>query len=274
MVLNLITVKNLSKHYTKKTNLKGGSKSILKAVDDVSFNIKKGQTLGLVGESGCGKTTISRLILNLIKPTSGTVYFREKEIQIYEKENKSEFRKKMQIIFQDSYSALNPRIKIGNMLKEILKYHNICSGKEINERIYELLNLVGLRKSDESKYPHEFSGGQRQRICIARALSLNSEFIICDEPVSSLDVSIQAQIINLLIDLQEKLNLTYLFITHDLSVVRYISDELMVMYMGKIVEQGATEEIFRNPNHSYTKLLLNSIMNSEIRKKINKAVRE
>jgi ABC-type oligopeptide transport system ATPase subunit len=256
MVDNLITVENLSKHYFKKS----ASQKTLKAVDCVNFEIAKGKTLGLVGESGCGKTTISRLILNLIKPTSGTIYFRDKEIQAYEKENKSEFRQKMQIIFQDSYSALNPRIKIGNMLKEILKYHKICNPDDIKDRISELLDFVGLRKNDSEKYPHEFSGGQRQRICIARALSLNPEFIICDEPVSALDVSIQAQIINLLIDLQKKFNLTYLFITHDLSVVRYISDELIVMYKGKIVERGPTEVIFKNPRHQYTKQLLASAM--------------
>ena len=230
----------------------------LKAVDDVSFTINRGETLGLVGESGCGKTTVGRTILHLYKPTAGEIRFDGKLIKT--KSDVNQFRTKASMVFQDPYSSLNPRMTVSDIVGEPLDVHHMYSSKkERDERILELLSLVGLNSEHASRYAHEFSGGQRQRIGIARALAMKPEFIVCDEPVSALDVSIQAQIINLLLDLKEQQNLTYMFITHDLSVVKYISDRVGVMYLGNMVELAEADEIFHHPIHPYTEALLNAI---------------
>ena len=230
----------------------------LKAVDDVSFSIKRGETLGLVGESGCGKTTVGRTILHLYKPTAGKVYFDGKEIKT--KEDILAFRKKAAMVFQDPYSSLNPRMTVSDIVGEPLDVHHMYSSKkEREERILELLGYVGLNSEHASRYAHEFSGGQRQRIGIARALAVKPEFIVCDEPVSALDVSIQAQVINMFDDLQDRLNLTYLFIAHDLLVVRHISDRIAVMYLGKMVELASADEIYNHPLHPYSQSLLSAV---------------
>ena len=229
----------------------------VKAVDGVSFSIKLGETLGLVGESGCGKTTTGMLILRLIEITDGKVLYNGENISDL-KDDKG-FRKIFQVIFQNPYSSLNPRIKIGSMLAEILRFHKVVSGRELKDKVKKILLDVGISPSDVDKYPYEFSGGQRQRIAIARAISLNPEFIVADEPVSALDVSVQAQIINLLKDLKELLNLTFLFISHNLSVIRQVSDNVAVMYLGKIVEIASCDELFKHPAHPYTKALLSAV---------------
>lgn len=230
----------------------------LKAVDDVSFTIKKGETLGLVGESGCGKTTVGRTILNLYKPTAGEIYYNGKPIKT--KQDIHEFRKKATMVFQDPYSSLNPRMTVSDIVGEPLDVHHLYSSKsEREEKILNLLSLVGLNSEHASRYAHEFSGGQRQRIGIARALAVNPEFIVCDEPVSALDVSIQAQVINMFDDLQDTLGLTYLFIAHDLLVVRHISDRIAVMYLGKMVELADAEEIYNHPLHPYSQSLLSAV---------------
>ncbi len=230
----------------------------LKAVDDVSFSIRKGETLGLVGESGCGKTTVGRTILHLYKPTAGKVIYDGTEID--SKESLKEFRKKATMVFQDPYSSLNPRMTVSDIVAEPLDVHGLCrSKKERADRVMELLGYVGLNSEHASRYAHEFSGGQRQRIGIARALAVNPEFIVCDEPVSALDVSIQAQVINMFDDLQDRLGLTYLFIAHDLLVVRHISDRIAVMYLGKMVELADADEIYTHPLHPYSKSLLSAV---------------
>jgi len=235
-------------------------KNIIKAVDGVSLSLSPGQTIGLVGESGSGKTTLARTIVGLYSPTAGDILFEGKSVLNFSPIERKIFHQKVQIIFQDPFSSLNPRMKIISILSEGLKIHHLASTKnQIYKKCAELLNLVGLSEEHLERYPHEFSGGQRQRLAIARALSVQPEYIICDEPVSSLDVSIQAQIINLLLDLQEKLNLGYLFISHDLSVVKYISHKIAVMFQGKIVEFSESEKLFEKPEHPYTKLLLSSI---------------
>ena len=237
----------------------------VKAVDDISFYIRKGETMGLVGESGCGKTTTGRSILRLYTPTAGTVNFWDNQTNGYvdltkmQGEPLRKMRRQMQIIFQDPYGSLNPRMSCGNIIGEPLKIHGLASGSEYQDRVEELLNVVGLHPYFASRYPHEFSGGQRQRIGIARALAASPSFIVCDEAVSALDVSIQAQIVNLLEELQEKFALTYLFIAHDLSVVRHISDRVAVMYLGKIVEIANRMELYENPLHPYTKALLSAV---------------
>ena len=252
----LVEVKNLKEYFD--INMGFFRSKPLKAVDDVSFTINKGETLGLVGESGCGKTTVGRTILHLYKPTAGEVIFDGKPIK--SKQDIQEFRKKATMVFQDPYSSLNPRMTVSDIVGEPLDVHKLYSSKqERQERILELMGYVGLNSEHASRYAHEFSGGQRQRIGIARALAVNPEFIVCDEPVSALDVSIQAQVINMFDDLQEKLGLTYLFIAHDLLVVRHISDRIAVMYLGKMVELAEANEIYNHPLHPYSQSLLSAV---------------
>lgn len=249
----LIEVRNLKKYFNV------GSNAILKAVDDVSFTIRKGETLGLVGESGCGKTTCGRTVLGLYDATSGEVNYEGVNIQKLKGKGKKEFTKKAQIIFQDPYASLNPRMTVGDIIAEGIDIHGLYKGDERTKKIYEMLNRVGLNREHASRFPHEFSGGQRQRIGIARALAIEPEFIVCDEPISALDVSIQAQIVNLLIKLQKEMGLTYLFIAHDLSMVKHISDRVGVMYLGTMVEFAGSDELYANPLHPYTKALMSSI---------------
>ncbi len=255
----LVRIDNLTKHFPVKAGLLGREVAKVHAVDDVSFLIPKGKTVSIVGESGCGKTTTARTMLKLIEPTNGSVFFDDENIFTMPANELRELRQKMQIIFQDPYESLNPRMTIEDIIAEGMIIHNDFKKEKISEKVNELLVKVGLSPTYKKKYPHEFSGGQRQRVGIARALSTNPEFIVCDEAVSALDVSIQAQIINLLIDLQKEMELTYLFIAHDLSVVRHISDRVIVMYLGEIVEEADCEELFNNPLHPYTKALLASI---------------
>ena len=231
----------------------------VKAVDGLNFDIFPGETLGLVGESGCGKSTTGRAILQLYKPTGGTVQFEGKDIVAMKGEELRKMRRQMQMIFQDPYASLNPRMTVGSIVSEPMEVHNIGTEAERLERVKELLQVVGLNPYFINRYPHEFSGGQRQRIGVARALAVNPQFIVCDEPISALDVSIQAQVINLLEDLQQQFNLTYLFIAHDLSVVRHISDRIAVMYLGKIMELADRDELYRNPMHPYTQALLSAV---------------
>ena len=253
---NLVEIKHLKEYFN--VNVGFFKTKPLKAVDDVSFTIKKGETLGLVGESGCGKTTVGRTILNLYKPTDGEIWYDGKLIKT--KEDIKEFRKKATMVFQDPYSSLNPRMTVSDIIGEPLDIHGLYKTKEERRaRILELMSYVGLNSEHASRYAHEFSGGQRQRIGIARSLAVNPEFIVCDEPVSALDVSIQAQVINMFDELQDKLGLTYLFIAHDLLVVRHISDRIAVMYLGKMVELADAEEIYNNPLHPYSKSLLSAV---------------
>ncbi|MGC8837442.1 MAG: ABC transporter ATP-binding protein [Anaerolineae bacterium] len=231
----------------------------VKAVDDISFFVRRGETLGLVGESGCGKSTTGRAILQLYRPTSGEVYFDGQDLCKMKGEELRRMRRRMQMIFQDPYASLNPRMTVGNIIGEPLEVHGIARGREKRERVQELLRVVGLNPYFVNRYPHEFSGGQRQRIGVARALAVNPDFIVCDEPISALDVSIRAQIINLLEELQEQFGLTYLFIAHDLSVVRHISNRVAVMYLGKIMELTSREELYDNPLHPYTQALLSAV---------------
>ena len=231
----------------------------IKAVDDVSFEIYRGETLGLVGESGCGKTTAGRTIIQLYRPTAGEVYYDGQDMAQMRGSDLRHMRRRVQIIFQDPYASLNPRLTVGAIIGEPLEIHRVARGKEMRDRVEELLQLVGLNPYFVNRYPHEFSGGQRQRIGIARALALEPEFIVCDEPISALDVSIQAQIVNLLEELQEKLGLTYLFIAHDLSMVRHISDRVAVMYLGKVVELSDRHTVYTNPLHPYTQALLSAV---------------
>lgn len=231
----------------------------LKAVDDVSFQIHKGETFGLVGESGCGKSTLGRVLVRIYEPTSGRVTYKDQSIVGLKRKEAKDYAYHVQMIFQDPYASLNPRMTIGDIIKEGMRIHHMGTEREIDDRMFELLNLVGLNREHAQRFPYEFSGGQRQRAGIARALAVNPEFIICDEPISALDVSIQAQIINLLKRLQKELDLTYLFISHDLSVVRYISDRVGVMYLGSLVEVASAKELYLNPLHPYTQALLSSI---------------
>lgn len=249
----LIEVKNLKKYFEV------GKNATLKAVDDVSFDIYKGETLGLVGESGCGKTTCGRTVMGLYSATGGEILFDGDDISKYDKKQKKEFTRRAQIIFQDPYASLNPRMTVGDIIGEGIDIHNLHKGAERQARIYELLQLVGLNKEHASRFPHEFSGGQRQRIGIARALAIEPDFIVCDEPISALDVSIQAQVVNLLIKLQNELGLTYLFIAHDLSMVKHISDRVGVMYLGTMVELASSKDLYDKPLHPYTQALLSAI---------------
>lgn len=254
----LVEVKNLKEYFNITT---GFLKSVqLKAVDDVSFSIKKGETLGMVGESGCGKTTVGRTLLHLYEPTDGEVWFDGKKINSKDSAGMAAFRRRAQMVFQDPYSSLNPRMTVGDIVAEPIDVHNLCASKKDRyDRINELLSTVGLSSEQSTRYAHEFSGGQRQRIGIARALASDPDFIVCDEPVSALDVSIQAQVINMLEELQQKMGLTYLFIAHDLSVVKHISDRIAVMYLGKIVELASSYELHRHPLHPYTISLLSAV---------------
>jgi oligopeptide transport system ATP-binding protein len=257
----LLEVKNLKMHFPVTSGIVfQRAVAHIKAVDDVSFQVNQGETLGLVGESGCGKTTTGRCILQLYKPTAGQIFFQGQELTKLTTRQMRVMRRQMQVVFQDPFSSLNPRMTAGNIIGEPLIVHGLVKSKaEYKERVGELLQNVGLNPYMADRFPHEFSGGQRQRIGVARALSVDPKFIVCDEPVSALDVSIQAQVINLLEDLQEQFNLTYLFIAHDLSVVRHISDRVAVMYLGRIVEIADRNDIYRNPLHPYTKALLSAV---------------
>jgi oligopeptide transport system ATP-binding protein len=256
---NLVEVKNLKKYFPLGGGMLGAGGDVVRAVDDVSFTIRRGETFGLVGESGCGKSTTGRCILRLIEPTSGEVRFDGQDMLSLGGDELRRLRRDVQIIFQDPYSSLNPRMRVGEIIQEPLVIHRAGNRRERQDRAAQLLKLVGLEAEHAKRYPHEFSGGQRQRIGIARALALNPRFIVCDEPVSALDVSVQAQVVNLLQDLQEQLGLTYLFISHGLSVVEHISSRVGIMYKGKLVEVASSEEIFHNPLHPYTRALLSAI---------------
>ena len=252
MSVPLLEVKNLRKYF--KT-----PRGLLHAVDDVSFTLEKGRTLGVVGESGCGKTTLGRTILHLIEPTSGEIYFEGKDISKPSSKEMKSLRTKMQIIFQDPFSSLNPRMSVSETIMEPFILHTKMSHNQMYDEVLKLMDVVGLARRFAGSFPHELDGGRRQRIGIARALAMNPEFIVCDEPVSALDVSIQAQILNLLRELQEDRGLSYMFVTHDLSVVKYISDDIMVMYLGEMVEKAPSDELFAHPLHPYTKALLSAI---------------
>ena len=256
----LLRVENLVKHFPIKQGIIVQRQiGAVHAVDDLSFDIYRGETLGLVGESGCGKSTTGRTILQLYRPTSGEVHFDGVDLVNLKNEGLRKMRRKMQMIFQDPYASLNPRMSVGEIIGEPLVVHKVANQKEINERVDNLLELVGLNPAFSDRYPHEFSGGQRQRIGVARALALQPSFIVCDEPISALDVSIQAQVVNLLEDLQEQFNLTYLFIAHDLSMVRHISDRVAVMYLGVVVELASRDELYSKPLHPYTQALLSAV---------------
>ncbi len=256
----LLQVENLTKYFYKPQGLFGQKKQIVKSVDHVTFDIMRNETLGLVGESGCGKTTVGRTITRLYEPTDGRIIFDGQDISHLTKKELLPYRKKMQMIFQDPYASLNARMTVMDIIREALDLHSDLKTKEEkSKRVYELLDRVGLMREHANRYPHEFSGGQRQRIGIARALAVDPEFIVCDEPISALDVSIQAQVVNMLEDLQREFGLTYLFIAHDLSMVRHISDRIGVMYLGKLVEIGPSEEIYSHHLHPYTEALLSSV---------------
>jgi oligopeptide/dipeptide ABC transporter ATP-binding protein len=255
----ILKVENLKKYFPIKMGIIRRTVGNVYAVDDISFSIKKGETLGLVGESGCGKSTTARVILRLLDATAGKVFFDNDDVLKTEKRRLRELRRDMQIVFQDPYASLNPRMTVGMIVEEPLIIHKIGNSASRKSRVKDLLKIVGLNPEHTNRYPHEFSGGQRQRIGVARALALNPRFIVCDEPISALDVSIQAQILNLLDDLQCEFNLTYLFIAHDLSVVRHISDKVAVMYLGKIVEIADSKDIYESPFHPYTVALLSSV---------------
>ena len=256
---NVLEVHNLIKYFPIKTGLFSRVTGYVRAVDGVSFNIKKGTTMGLVGESGCGKTTVGKTILRLTDKTAGQVYFNGIEIHDIPKSEMRKLRPKIQMIFQDPYSSLSPRLPIAEIIGEAVREHNIVPASEMDDYLDKVMKQCGLQPYHKDRYPHEFSGGQRQRICIARSIALKPDFIICDEPVSALDVSIQAQIINLMMDLQKELGLTYLFISHDLSVVQHISDTIGVMYLGNMVEYASKKQIFANPLHPYTEALFSAI---------------
>lgn len=252
----MLEVKKLTKHFSSGSGLFQSNAAVVKAVENVSFKINKGETLGLVGESGCGKTTTGRTIIRLYEPTSGNILFNGQDIT---KANMKPIRKRMQMIFQDPYASLNPRMTVSDIVGEPLDIHGLAKGDERRDRIMKLLEMVGLSSEQANRYPHEFSGGQRQRIGIARALAVQPELIICDEPISALDVSIQAQIVNMLEDLQKELGLTYLFIAHDLSMVKHISNNVGVMYLGKLIELADRDELYEKPQHPYTKALLSAV---------------
>jgi oligopeptide/dipeptide ABC transporter ATP-binding protein len=269
---SLLRVENLKKWFPVGGGIFTPPKHYVKAVDDVSFQVQMGETFGIVGESGCGKSTLGRTILHLLEPTDGKIFFQDRDVARVKHKDLQKLRRDLQIIFQDPYASLNPRMNVGKIVQEPLLVHGIGSPKEREEKVEYMLETVGLNKESIKKYPHEFSGGQRQRIGIARALVLNPKLIVCDEPVSALDVSIQSQILNLLNDLQGKFKLTYIFISHDLSVVNYISDRIAVMYLGKIVELAQKNDLFDTPLHPYTKALLSAIPHAEIDKERKRIV--
>ncbi len=260
----LVRVENLKKYFPISHGFFGKKKSFVRAVDDISFDIKKCETVGLVGESGCGKSTVGRAILRLIEPTDGKVFFNSEDILQFDRERLRAIRKEMAIIFQDPYSSINPRMQLLDIVAEPLRTHTSLKNSAMRDQVLELLVQVGLGEAHLNRYPHEFSGGQRQRISIARALALNPSFLILDEPTSALDVSVQAQVLNLLSDLQQELNLTYFFISHNLAVVEHISHRVIIMYLGKIVELGDTQSFFLNPLHPYSEALLSAIPNPDI----------
>ena len=268
----LLEIRHLRKCFPIEKTITGKVTRELVAVDDVSFKLMPGETLGIVGESGCGKTTMGRTLLKLHEPSGGQIFFKGKDISQYSKAEMRPIRTQMQIIFQDPYSSLPPRATVGDILSEPVKVHKIVPEDQVKDYVLDLMDKCGLRDYYYERYPHEFSGGQRQRICIARALSVNPELVVCDEPVSALDVSIQAQIINLLKQLQKDMGLTYLFISHDLSVVKFISDKILVMYLGAMVEFGEKKDIFTNPLHPYTKALFSAIPNPNPDVKMNRIV--
>ena len=270
----LVQVNSLRTFYPIKAGVFSRIAGYVRAVDGVSFNIKKGQTMGLVGESGCGKTTVGRTLLRLTPHTDGEVYFNGESVFDKNREELNKIRPQMQIIFQDPYSSLSPRLPVGEIIGEAVREHKLVPEDKYDDYITSIMNSCGLQVYHKDRYPHEFSGGQRQRICIARALALNPKFVVCDEPVSALDVSIQAQIINLLMDLQEKYGLTYLFISHDLSVVEHISDTIGVMYLGSLVETGSKKDIFKDPLHPYTKALFSAIPVPDPDYKMNRIILE
>lgn len=270
----ILEVQHLKEYFPLNPDVFGRPSSYLRAVDDVSFGVKKGQTIGVVGESGCGKTTLGRTILRLYPITGGRVFFEGKDLAKIKKKDLLKMRVDMQLIFQDPYSSLPPRMTVGAIISEAVKVHQIVPKDKVKEHVHKIMSLCGLQPQYYDRYPHEFSGGQRQRICIARALAVNPKLVICDEPVSALDVSIQAQIINLLKDLQNKMGLTYVFISHDLSVVKYITDRILVMYLGNMMELGNTQEIFKNPLHPYTKALFSAVPVPNPDAKMNRIILE
>ena len=272
--MSLLEVRNLKKHFPVGDGLFSRNKGAVKAVDGVNLAVNEGETLGLVGESGCGKSTLGRAILRLIEPSGGEVIFQGKNLLAMSQRELRDMRREMQIIFQDPYASLNPRMRVGDIVGEGLEIHKLAKGKAKRDRVMELLHQVGLREDHFGRYPHEFSGGQRQRIGIARALAVNPKFIVCDEPVSSLDVSIQAQIINLLQELQERLRLTYLFISHDLRVVEHISHRVAIMYLGKVVEIANSETIYRDAKHPYTRALLSAVPMPDTTRKKERVILE
>jgi oligopeptide transport system ATP-binding protein len=272
--MSLLEIRNLKKHFPVGEGLFSRGKGAVKAVDGVNLSIEEGETLGLVGESGCGKSTLGRTILRLIEPTAGEINFLGKNLLSMSQRELRDARREMQIIFQDPYASLNPRMRVGDIVGEGLEIHKLAKGRAKRERVMELLHQVGLREDHFDRYPHEFSGGQRQRIGIARALAVSPKFIVCDEPVSSLDVSIQAQIINLLQELQEKMHLTYLFISHDLRVVEHISHRVAIMYLGKVVEIAKSDTIYRDAKHPYTRALLSAVPIPDMNKKKERVVLE
>jgi oligopeptide transport system ATP-binding protein len=272
--MSLLEIRELKKHFPVGDGLFSRNKGAVKAVDGVNLDVNEGETVGLVGESGCGKSTLGRAILRLIEPTGGEVKFHGKNLLALSQRELRDMRREMQIIFQDPYASLNPRMRVGDIVGEGLEIHKLAKGRAKRDRVMELLHQVGLREDHFGRYPHEFSGGQRQRIGIARALAVSPKFIVCDEPVSSLDVSIQAQIINLLQELQEKLRLTYLFISHDLRVVEHISHRVAIMYLGKVVEIANSETIYRDAKHPYTRALLSAVPMPDTERKKERVVLE